>query len=198
MAQRSTFGLIGVGIALAALVGLAFASWTMTSRHPAVPRDGDMAKFMVEERPAVQLSVTDLTGKPLSLEELYGPLLLVNFWATWCAPCVKELPTLRDLQQAEGGEGLQVVTIALDRGGANIVAPFLAAQGLGDLPVYLDPRATAMAAFTLRGLPTSVLLAADGRELGRLEGEADWNGEAARALIRHYRGQAAARPSAAP
>ena len=186
MSQRSKFGLVWVGIGLAAILGVAFTLWSNATRIPDMPREGDMAKFTVEERAPVQLSVTDLTGKPLVLEELYGPLLLVNVWATWCAPCVKELPTLRNLARDHGSDRLKVVTISIDRGGANVVRPFLAENGVEDLPVYLDPKGASMAAFTLRGLPTTLLLAPNGRELGRLDGVAVWCGAAAVALHKHY------------
>jgi thiol-disulfide isomerase/thioredoxin len=199
MRQRSKFGLVwvGVGLGLAAILGVAFALWSGATRLPGVPKEGDMAKFRIEERPAVQLSVTDLTGKPFSLEEIRGKLVLVNFWATWCAPCVKELPTLVELQKRHGDAHFQVVTVSLDRAGANAIVPFFEQQKIDGLPVFLDQRSTSMAAFGLRGLPTTVLLGPDGREIGRLEGEADWSGEEAVALIEHYR-QALAAPKNSP
>lgn len=175
------------GLAVLAFGILAGAlGWFWLAPAGGPPVEGAVAKFQAKARPVVELSFTDPDGKSLGLAAERGRFVLLNFWATWCAPCVKELPALDRLQQALGGERFRVVTVSLDRGGAREVVPFLAERNVPNLPRYLDPKGTAFAAFTLRGLPTTILLAPDGSEIGRIEGDVDWDAKEARALLAYY------------
>lgn len=148
---------------------------------------GDTRPFAVtpDRPPAPDFTFTDAGGRDLTLADRRGRVVLVNLWATWCAPCVREMPSLDRLQAELGGAGFEVVAISLDRGGLQAVKPFLDQNGITRLAPYLDPRMTAMKlAQPLEGLPTSILVDRQGREVGRLPGGADWSGEAAKALIR--------------
>lgn len=162
------------------------AAWYLAAPKDGPPVSGAVAKFIAEPRPQPELSFTDADGKPLSLKEFHGRFLLVNLWATWCAPCVKELPALDRLQADLGSDRFRVVTISLDRAGARLVVPFLAERGVANLPPYLDQKGASFAAFTVRGLPTTILLGPDGGEIGRIEGDVDWDAPEARALIAFY------------
>lgn len=122
--------------------------------------------------PGVDFSASD--GRPASLADFRGRWVLVNLWATWCGPCVREMPSLDRLQARFGGR-LTVVAISEDRSGAQVVDPFRQKLGLTNLALYLDPKANAQRAFAVRGLPTSFLIDPQGRILGRLEGAADWD-----------------------
>lgn len=137
-------------------------------------------------RPAPVLDVVDAAGRRVSLADFRGRVVVLNLWATWCVPCVKEMPALDRLQADLGGPGFQVVALSLDRGGRPVVEAFFHKQGLGSLPIYLDPSAVALRALKPRGLPTSLLIDRDGNEVGRLEGAADWDSPEAKRLIGHF------------
>lgn len=136
-------------------------------------------------RPAPELSFTGREGKTLRLADFRGRVLLVNLWATWCAPCVREMPSLDRLQGLEG-DRLSVLAISEDRGAGHVVEPFLAKLGLQRLAVYLDPETAAQQAFEVRGLPTSFLIDRDGRILASLEGAAEWDAPDMVARLERY------------
>jgi thiol-disulfide isomerase/thioredoxin len=135
---------------------------------------------------APQAAFSDATGQDLTLADFKGQVVLLNFWATWCAPCVREMPTLDRVQGQLGGQGLAVVAVSEDRGGLEAVGPFLKQLGVQHLKIYLDPRGTFAREFGLAGLPTTLLIDAEGRLVGGLEGPAEWDSEDALILIRHY------------
>ena len=151
------------------------------------PRDGDMIGFdMSGGGPAPRVPFHGANGAPVSLDDFAGQVVLVNFWATWCAPCVHEMPSLDRLQQDLGGDDFQVVAISVDQGGEDQVRRFFQSQGLSDLEVYTDPSGRVAAAFGTPGLPTTVVIGRYGSWLGTLVGPADWAGPDARALLRHF------------
>ncbi len=151
---------------------------------------GTLGPFQRAPRPVPAPEATFQTadGQRLALADFRGKVAVVNFWATWCAPCVEEMPALDRLHASLSPERIEVVAISVDRGGARQVAPFFAAHGLRHLPVYLDPTGASMRAFAVRGLPTTVVVDADGYERGRLEGAAAWDSPAAAALLRGFGG----------
>lgn len=124
-------------------------------------------------------------GETLTLADFRGRVLLVNFWATWCAPCLKELPSLDALQAAFSDAPFEVVAVAADPRGPEVAREFLDRLEIAHLKLYADP--TLRLAASSGGaavLPISILYDAKGQEIGRLAGEADWSSEDARALIR--------------
>jgi len=132
-------------------------------------------------------AVDDEKGKPVDLaQRLTGKVAVVNFWATWCAPCVTELPTLDRLQGELGGDRFEVVAVSVDLKGIEKVGPFWKEKGYKHLAILLDQRGTMMKAFGTRGLPTTFLVDHEGNIVGYLEGHADWASPEAKALIRHY------------
>ncbi len=132
--------------------------------------------------PAFGFTTSD--GKVLHIADYTGANgrgAVLNFWATWCAPCVAEMPSLALLAHALEAEHVAVLPISADRGGAGVVTSFFRNHGIEGLPVLLDPSSEAVHALRLGGLPTTVLVGPDGLERGRLEGSADWGSpEAAR------------------
>ena len=142
-----------------------------------------LGRFVVAARPVADFTFTDAAGKPLRLADFAGKAVLLNLWATWCGPCVREMPAIDRLQAALGGPTFQVVAMAEDRGGAAVVLPFLEKQGVKALAPYLDPPGAAATAFGIPGLPTTILIGRDGREIARLMGGADWDSPAMRAEI---------------
>ena len=134
--------------------------------------------------PLPPLAFVDSAGATRGLAEWRGRVVLLNLWATWCAPCVEEMPALDRLQARLGGEGFEVIALAGDRQGEAIVRPFVAKLGLAHLALYLDPPGAASRALAVRGLPTTLLVDRAGAELARLEGAGDWDGPALEAPIR--------------
>jgi thiol-disulfide isomerase/thioredoxin len=124
--------------------------------------------------PAPAVSFVDLIGNTVSLSEFTGKIVLVNLWATWCEPCLREMPSL-DRLQLRLGEKITVVAVSEDRGGGKTVEPFIDKLELKSIKTYLDPKSTAERAFKVRGLPTSFLIDRQGRILGRVEGAAEWD-----------------------
>lgn len=134
--------------------------------------------------PAPQTPFADGDGRTVTLADFKGRVVLLNLWATWCAPCVKEMPSLDRLQAALGGEDFAVVALSFDRKGAEVVRPFYATAGLTHLAVHLDPKNAMLKALEVRGLPISLLIDRTGAIVGRLEGPAEWDSPEALALIR--------------
>ena len=147
-------------------------------------RHGDMRKLNFATPAAVpDTAVTGLDGGEARLADFAGRYTLVNFWATWCAPCRREMPGLAALQRDFGGDAFQVVTVATGRNPVPAVKKFLAEAGVDNLPVYLDPRSGLARQMGILGLPITVILDPEGREIARLIGDADWSGDSARAVI---------------
>jgi thiol-disulfide isomerase/thioredoxin len=136
-------------------------------------------------------SFQDKLGQPLTLGAFKGKVVLLNFWATWCPPCVAEMPALDKLQADLGGDGFQVVAVSTDRQGIKASAPFYRRIGLTHLALYNDIRGDLFGALSGKNLPTSFLIDRDGRVVGSLEGPAQWDSDKAKALIEHYMKQGA-------
>lgn len=136
-------------------------------------------------QPAPTLRFTARDGATKTLADFRGRLVLVNFWATWCAPCIEEMPSL-DRLQVKLGSRLKILAISEDRRGADAVDPFLARMKLAALAIYLDSSNDALAAFNLRGLPTSILIDRDGRMVWRVEGAVDWTSAGALGKLAPY------------
>ncbi|WP_137753861.1 TlpA disulfide reductase family protein [Sphingopyxis sp. L1A2A] len=118
---------------------------------------------------------------PVTLADFRGRPLLVNLWATWCAPCVAEMPTL-DALAAKSGAAMTVIAVAQDLQGAEVVDPWFQKAGLKALQPYLDPQNGLLDAAN-SALPTSIFYDAEGRELWRVVGAIDWQGDEAKALL---------------
>ena len=147
---------------------------------------GDMTAFVVksERKPVPEISFTAENGAALSLGQWKGRVVLVNLWATWCAPCRKEMPALAALQSEMGSKDFEVVAISVDRKGLDASGQFLKEVGASALKLYADPSTETLGAFQAVGLPASILIDREGREIGRLLGPAEWNSPEAKALIK--------------
>ena len=121
-------------------------------------------------------------GAPATLGSFRGHPVLVNLWATWCAPCVKELPTLDALAAQETGK-MAVVAVSMDMGGDAQVQPFWKSHGLAALTAYTDAKNGLLSATGAAELPTTILYDAKGREVWRVSGGMDWTGPDAAKLL---------------
>ncbi|MEM7169867.1 MAG: TlpA disulfide reductase family protein [Pseudomonadota bacterium] len=190
LSQRlASLYLQGTGLILAGLVmaGLILVGPVAKSAEP--PLQGIFAgnfTLFNPTAPAPTGSFTDLTGSSLTLADYKGKTVLLNFWATWCAPCIHEMPSLDALQTRFRGDGLQILAVSLDRGGLGKVVPFKDEMAFADLDLFLDPKGKFSREFQVYGLPVTYLIGPDGKMIGSLVGPADWNGPEAEALIRHY------------
>nr|WP_237684371.1 TlpA disulfide reductase family protein [Pseudaminobacter soli] len=127
-----------------------------------------------EPQPVPELAFTDEHGEPRALEDWRGKVVLLNVWATWCAPCRVEMPTLERLQERLGGDRFEVVALSVDRAGPSVVRKFFDEIAVG-LPVLVDKDGTAIRSLGLFGLPATLLIGPDGNELARLAGPAEWD-----------------------
>ncbi|MCP5085233.1 MAG: TlpA family protein disulfide reductase [Rhodobacteraceae bacterium] len=154
-------------------------------------RVGDMKKLVFHERPRAPVTKTFLTkdGEETDFSAYRGKVLLVNFWATWCAPCREEMPALDALQREMGGEDFAVLTIATGRNPVKMIEVFFDKVGVSNLPVLRDPTQRLATAMSVFGLPTSVVLDREGNEIARMTGEAEWDGADAKAVIRGVLGE---------
>ena len=128
-----------------------------------------------EPRPMLSPPFVDGEGRNLKLDDFSGRVVLLNIWATWCVPCREEMPTLDTLQARLGGDDFHVLPLSIDRGGLPVVRHFYGEIGIQNLGLYLAEDIRAMAALAVAGLPTSILVDRQGRELGRLVGPSEWD-----------------------
>jgi len=134
-------------------------------------------------------------GEAMSLADFRGKVVLLNIWATWCAPCRREMPTLERLQAELGGEDFEVVALSIDRNGLPVVKEFYEELGLQQLGMYIDPSGKASRELSALGVPTTLLIDRDGNELGRLAGPAEWDSPE---MVAFIRGHIEQRSGAAP
>lgn len=144
-------------------------------------------------RPLAELNFGDGQGRPTSLAAFRGRTVLLNVWATWCTPCREEMPTLDRLQAALGGPGFEVVALSIDKGGLPVVQAFYRSLDIRHLKPYLDADGEATAGLVATGIPLTLLIDTQGREIGRKLGPAAWDDEAMVAQLRsHVAGNAQA------
>lgn len=146
---------------------------------------GAMTTFVFKAQPEPLPDIRFLggNGAETSLAGLKGKVVLLNVWATWCAPCREEMPGLDKLQAALGSDKFEVVALAVDKGGVAAARKFLTDIKAEKLAVYADPTAKEGTRLKVIGMPTSILIDAEGREIGRLIGPAQWDSADARRLI---------------
>ena len=191
-------------VAVSALAGFGAVYLTLGRSHNAAPeqtaapgpdaaatpaaapaKTGQMAAFVTKKPPEALPDITfnDADGKPLTLSSFKGRTVLLNLWATWCAPCREEMPSLDRLQKALGSDKFEVVALSLDRQGLEGSKKFLTEVKTENLKLYVDPSAKQGTNLKVIGMPTTILIDKEGRELGRLAGPAEWDSEDAKKLI---------------
>ena len=138
-----------------------------------------------QDVPNVRFVTEDGTRREI-LDDFQGRTVLLNVWATWCPPCVEEMPTLDALQDELGGPGFEVVAVSVDRGGPEVVRRFFDRIGIENLDLYVDKTALTMTALRAVGLPATLLIDEDGKEIGRLIGPAEWDDPEMVEFLRGY------------
>ncbi len=149
-------------------------------------RDGDMKKLVFHTTPqAASNAAFQLAddGGTATLEDWRGKWVLLNFWATWCAPCRHEMPMLSALQTEFGGDDFEVLTVATGRNSPAGIKKFFKDTGIDNLPRHQDPKQALASQMGIFGLPITVILNPEGQEIARLRGDADWSSDSAKAII---------------
>lgn len=152
---------------------------------PAIVRQGPSLTYSSEPIEAPAILFKDQRGESIALAKFRGRIVLLNVWATWCAPCREEMPALDRLQAKFGGEDFEVIALSVDRAGINAVDAFFRAVNIRHLKRYIDESATTMHKLGIAGLPTTLLIDRDGREVRRYVGAAEWDKEEFARLIRN-------------
>ncbi len=182
---RRALGASGLGLAAMAVSG-----------NSAYAQDGlslpDAAMGLDQLTPVhpPKLHFTDVAGKALHLSAYAGSGLLVNIWATWCGPCVAEIPSLASAGAKLQEAGILVLPIAIDTGGAPVVQRFYASHDIANLPILLDPDGTAMDRLNSNGIPITIIINPSGLMVARMDGAARWDTPDALTMIRSLAGKA--------
>jgi thiol-disulfide isomerase/thioredoxin len=144
--------------------------------------------FAVHEAPVPvpEIGFEDSAAQPRTLADFRGKVVLLNIWATWCLPCRNEMPTLDRLQAELGGPDFEVVALSVDRKGPDAVKKFFGEIGIEHLALHIDTSSKAMFALGVVGLPTTLLIDREGKEIGRLIGPAEWDSLEMVAFIRDH------------
>jgi thiol-disulfide isomerase/thioredoxin len=163
MARRFSRPLLAAGLFLAATA--------IASAQP-LPKN-----FILHEtpKPIASIAFEDGQGRRRNLAEFRSKVVLLNIWATWCSPCRREMPSLDRLQGLLGGSDFEVVALSIDRAGLEVVRKFYADIGIRNLAIYIDSAGKAPRELATIGVPATLLIDRDGRELGRLVGPAEWD-----------------------
>jgi thiol-disulfide isomerase/thioredoxin len=174
-----------MALALAAIVAICPAGARSASEACAQPPPSLSKLELAKEPAAVPLvPFTDADDRERTLAGFPGKALVVNFWATFCAPCVKEMPSLDRLAGMVGEDGIVVLPLSGDREGAPVVAKFYAKNDIRHLGIAIDRLSKLARAMDVNGLPTTVLIDAKGQQIGRVVGEVEWDDPDAVAYLR--------------
>jgi thiol-disulfide isomerase/thioredoxin len=170
----------------------------VTSAIPGTTATRPFQSFQLLEEPRTlkDFKFVDGEWEPASLADFQGKTVLLNIWATWCGPCREEMPTLDRLQASMGGPDFEVIALSIDEGGIPVVNDFYQELGLKALRVFVDPSGMAPGALNVLGLPTTLLIDREGREVGRYMGPAEWDSpEMISVIRREVNAPVAAKPS---
>ncbi len=149
-------------------------------------RTGDMKKLIFHKvpRPRLEKEFQTANGAAKSVSDFEGKIVVLNFWATWCPPCRKEMPYLDALQDEMGGDDFQVLALAMDRASVDKIKDFYRSIEAENLKIYREPTLRIGTEAGVLGMPITLILDRQGREIARLQGEAKWDGPEAKAIIK--------------
>ncbi len=169
-----------------AIVAALLAAPPLLRWWPSNAPAGALIDMHASPRALPNLGFSDGLGQPTSLAAFRGRTVLLNVWATWCTPCREEMPTLDRLQSQLGGPAFEVAALSIDQGGLPVVQAFYQSIGIRHLAQYLDSSGEATAALVATGIPLTLLIDPEGREIGRKLGPAAWDDTAMVELIRRH------------
>ena len=170
-------------------VAVIAAAMPVTAEDGEPPIEGIVQNFEPLDKP-LPVPPTPVVSKdegPITLDRFQGKFVVLNFWATWCGPCIRELPSLNRLNAQFASDNFAVVLISQDRGGFKQTDRFLNKLKVNIADAFIDKKLKFSRAIAVRSLPTTILLGPDGNEIGRLVGSAEWDEPEAVALIDYYR-----------
>lgn len=163
------------------LVGLVcaglFAAFVPRLMGPAGPGRGGGLQSLASDAPAQLSSFVDEAGAPISVEAFRGRILVLNLWASWCVPCLQEMPSLDWLAEVLPQDQFAVIAVSQDRSAPETVKRSFERLGLHRLKLYLDPAGKLAKEIGARGMPTTLILSAEGKPLSFREGAATWDSE---------------------
>jgi thiol-disulfide isomerase/thioredoxin len=205
---KKSYAAIVAVAAFAAIAGFAAVYGTVgqpdntgiSSPEAAAPAEGTRKRvpglpafvFKAAPEPLADVTFNDASGAAKTLKDFQGRTILLNLWATWCAPCREEMPSLDRLQTELGSDKFEVVALAVDRTGPEAAQKFLDSVNVKALKLYTDTTTRSGSALKAVGMPVTILIDPQGREVGRLTGPAEWDSEAAKQFIRTSLAEAAA------
>jgi thiol-disulfide isomerase/thioredoxin len=192
-APSRRFVLAGIGALIGASRAHA-APFSVPDAPPPFQSAGEQFTLIEPAVAAPAIRLDAIKGAPLDLPMLRGKAVLINFWASWYPPCVRELPLLERLRGLTRSEPLEIIAISIDAAGRERVTAFLKRLAIEHLPVYLDPAGrlarkidgAGVSPFVLYGMPMSYVMDRAGRIAGYLTGQADWTSAEGLRLLRYY------------
>ena len=170
---RAALALAGLAVLVASVVGIYLATEERSASPVTAPHTG--VGWASSPQPVPDIRFQGADGKPYTLSNFRGKVVLLNVWATWCAPCRKEMPALDQLQQKLGGAEFEVIALSIDSGGPAAVRRFYDEMGIRSLAVYVDASMEGTGKLRALGIPTTLLLDREGRERWRKSGPAEWD-----------------------
>jgi len=169
--KKPVFILVAI-LGLAVLAGLGFYS---VEKPVESKQASQTLRLHNKPKSLSEVKFQDGEGQQLTLADFRGKVVLLNVWATWCAPCRHEMPTLDRLQGQLGGKEFEVLALSIDQAGSHVVRKFFNEISVRHLSLYIDPSAKAARSLKAIGLPVTLLLNREGLEIGRLVGPAEWD-----------------------
>ena len=121
-----------------------------------------------------------------TISDYKGKVVVMNFWAKWCAPCLREMPSLDRLQAKMKDQGVEVLALSLDRKGASVIKPYFKTALIEHLVIMVDKRRKVASSLQIKGLPTTLIIDREGREVGRLEGPTEWDSNEVLSLLKTH------------
>ena len=175
-----------LGWILFVITGIALLTFSLLSGNKKTEKTGVVFAINSQPRVLPTIRFADAKERAMTLQDFRGKFVLLNVWATWCVPCRKEMPTLDRLQAKLGGPDFEVVALSIDRGGPFVVSTFYSEIGIRALRIYVDKTGEASANLGVAGIPTTLLIDRESREIGRKIGPAAWDSPEVVKVIQGY------------